>query len=88
MRGLSAVLLLGLAVCQSNVAFAAVAPDLDVQVLDASIADPAPNTVVARGTLDSRFGPFDYRDARLRGGPFWLKLKLAGTTRGLPACPR
>ena len=74
MRGWKAVLLLGLNVCHSHVALASVAPDLDVQVLDASVADPAPHTVVT-GALDSRFGPFSYRDTRLRGGPFWLKLQ-------------
>ena len=74
MRGLTAVLLLGLVACQSNLAFATVASDVDVQVLDASVADPAPNAVVA-GALDSRFGPFNYRETRLRGGPFWLKLQ-------------
>ena len=73
MRGLTGVLLLGLAACHSNVALATVAPNLEVQVLDASVVVPAPHAVVS-GALDARFGPFSYRDTRLRGGPFWLKL--------------
>jgi diguanylate cyclase (GGDEF)-like protein len=70
---LTTVLLLGLAACHSCVALATVATDHEVQVLDASVADPVPHAVVS-GALDSRFGPFSYRETRLRGAPFWLKL--------------
>ena len=74
MRNLLAVLLPVLTASLSSIALAAAEPDFDVQALDASVSDPAPEAVVA-GSLDSRFGAFNYRDARRRGGPFWLKLR-------------
>ena len=74
MRGLVAMLLLSLAACLSSVVLAAAESDLEVQALDASVSDPVPDAVMT-GSLDSRFGPFNYRDTRRRGGPFWLKLR-------------
>lgn len=82
MRGLLAVLLAGLTGCLASVVLATAEPDFEVQVLDASVPDPVPDTVVT-GSLDSRFGPFNYRDTRRRGGSFWLKLQ--STDRAIPS---
>ena len=51
-------------------------PDFDIQVLDATVPVLAPDAVTS-GSLDSRFGHFSFREARHRGGPFWLKLSAA-----------
>ena len=50
------------------------------------MGDPDPATV-ASGSLDSHFEAFNYRDTRLRGGSFWLRLQpMAGATpTGVPA---
>ena len=82
MRNLLAVLLPVLTASLSSAALAAAEPDFDVQALDASVSDPEPDAVVT-GSLDSRFGAFNYRDARRRGGPFWLKLR--STNDWMPA---
>ena len=85
MRNLLAVLLPVLTASLSSIALAAAEPDFDVQALSASVSDPAPEAVVA-GSLDSRFEAFNYRDARRRGGPFWLKLRSTDDWRpaGIP----
>ena len=74
MRGLLTVLLLGLTASVPSVVLAVGESAFEVQALDASVPDPAPSSVTG-GALDARFGPFNYRDARRRGGPFWLKLQ-------------
>jgi len=71
----------------SSIVLAAAEPDFDVQALGASVSDPAPEEVVA-GSLDSRFGAFNYRDARRRGGPFWLKLRSTDDRMPAGAFPR
>lgn len=53
-------------------AFAAAPADFTLAMLDTPTDHPADE--VASGTLDSLFEPFDYRQARQRGGPFWLRL--------------
>ena len=80
-----AVLLSVVAASLSSLALAAAEPDYEVRALDASVSDPAPDAVVT-GSLDSRFGPFNYRDARRRGGPFWLKVRPTDveTSAGIP----
>ncbi|MGQ0836469.1 MAG: sensor domain-containing diguanylate cyclase [Gammaproteobacteria bacterium] len=74
MRGVISVLLLGLAACLSSPVLAATESALDIQVLEASVSDAEAGAVTS-GSLDSRFGPFDYRETRRRGGAFWLKLQ-------------
>ena len=44
-----------------------------VTALPASIGDPTVESV-ASGRLDADFGAYDYREARARGAPFWLRL--------------
>jgi diguanylate cyclase (GGDEF)-like protein len=46
----------------------------EISTLDAERAD-SPMPAVTSGSLDARFVPFGYRDVRLRGGPFWLKVQ-------------
>ena len=70
MRGLFVAGLLG---CALASAASAAAPAFDIAVLDASAADPAP-AEIASGLLAERFGAYDYREARRRAGPFWLRL--------------
>lgn len=70
MRGLFVAWLLG---CTLASAALAAAPAFDIEVLDASAGDPAP-AVVASSALGARFGAYDYRELRRRGGPFWLRL--------------
>jgi hypothetical protein len=84
-RDLSAALLLGLGACLAWAVHAADESVLDVQALDSSVPDPS-IAAVTGGTLDARFGPFSYRDARRRGGPFWLRLQArdAVTPPGIP----
>ncbi len=44
--------------------------------LDPGLAATNPGAqAIASGSLDSRFAPFTYRDARKRGGSFWLSLR-------------
>jgi diguanylate cyclase (GGDEF)-like protein len=74
MQGVLAALLLGMVAWLSSPAHATARPDFEIEALAASVADPMPGSLVS-GALDSRFEPFSYRDVRLRGGPFWLKLK-------------
>lgn len=64
---------------------AAAAPAFDIAILDAAAADPAP-AQVASGAFAGRFGTYDYREARLRGVPFWLRLTARVPTPqgGLP----
>lgn len=72
--GLWAVLAcLGVVAAPGAVAAAAGAP-LAVEVLATELGD-APASAVSAGTLDARFGPFSFREARRRGRPFWLKLE-------------
>jgi hypothetical protein len=49
----------------------------DVTVLPASVGD-APARTVTSGEFDGDFTAFDYREARARGNPFWLKLETRG----------
>lgn len=49
-------------------------PTIEAQVLSPAISNPT-DAAVTTGSLDSRFEPFNYREARLRGGAFWLKLQ-------------
>ena len=87
MRDLLAVLLLSLAACHSSGALATAAPEIEVHVLDASVSNPTSDAVVA-GSFDSRFGPFNYRESRRLGGPFWLKLRSPDSSMpaGIPVC--
>lgn len=57
-----------------------------VTALPASAGDAALESVV-RGLLDREFAEFDYREARGRGAPFWLKLDASSATAvaGAPA---
>jgi diguanylate cyclase (GGDEF)-like protein len=52
------------------------AGDPEISTLDASLAD-SPEAAITSGALDASFVPFKYRDARRRGGPFWLKVQWA-----------
>lgn len=85
MRSLLAGAVLGLAVCFPAAVLSAESP-LEIQVLDVSVVDPTPGAVTS-GSLDSSFGPFNYRDTRRRGGPFWLKLQSLDSSMpaGVPA---
>lgn len=85
MRHLLAVWLLGLVASPANVVVAADAAPLDIAVLDASVANAAPEAVIS-GSLDSSFRAFDYQEARRRAGPFWLKLSATRDFRpaGVP----
>ncbi len=74
MRGLLAGWMIGVAAWLTPALSAAAAPAFDVQVLEASQADP-PSAAVVVGGLDSHFGQFNLRETRKRGGPFWLKLR-------------
>jgi diguanylate cyclase (GGDEF)-like protein len=47
-----------------------------ILVLDASTADPTAAEVTG-GSLDSHFTPAGYREAVVRGQPFWVKLQTA-----------
>jgi len=51
----------------------------EIQALDASGSEPSID-VVTSGSLDSRFGPYDYRELRRHGGAFWLRLRLADSS--------
>src|SRR5262245_65718031 len=46
-----------------------------ITALPASAGDAAAETV-ASGRLDRAFAPYDFREARARGAPFWLRLEL------------
>ena len=74
MRSLLAACLLGLASLLSLEATAAAEPSLDVQVLDPAAPQPSVN-IIASGSLDSRFKPFDYHETRKLGTTFWLKVQ-------------
>jgi diguanylate cyclase (GGDEF)-like protein len=58
----------------------------EIQVLDPAVPDPAAEAVLG-GSLDSSFVSYKFRDARRRGGPFWLKLRSVAdfTAIGAPA---
>jgi diguanylate cyclase (GGDEF)-like protein len=78
---LLAVWLFGLAAILSSVASAAAdapsgaaRPGFHVQWLSAEA--PAPTAArLANGSLDSFFEPYELKDARKAGGPFWLRLQ-------------
>lgn len=74
MRGRRAGRFLGLVMCLAPIALAAAAVP-EVQVLDAAFADPPAESILG-GSLDDHFETFDYRAARRRGSPFWLKLRF------------
>jgi len=63
-----------LAACLSAPLSAAAQTAFAVQLLDASVPDPAAASVTD-GSLDARFHTFDFREARRRQAPFWLKLQ-------------
>lgn len=73
MRLFLAACLLGL---QSFVAASATPAGVEVTVLPADQDLPAAATVTS-GALDTRFGPFKYRDARKSAPAFWLRLQAA-----------
>ncbi|HEV7716134.1 MAG TPA: diguanylate cyclase [Steroidobacteraceae bacterium] len=52
----------------------AVPPAFEITMLDASAPDAEADTVT-HGSLDSRFKPYNFRQARRQGGAFWLKLQ-------------
>ena len=56
----------------------------DIELLDAAGGDAAP-VAVASGSLDAQFGAYRYREARLRGGPFWLRLTARASSPGTGA---
>ncbi len=58
---------------------------LAVTALPASAGDAAVDAVT-NGRLDHEFTDFDYREARARGGPFWLRLEPRSGA-GIPANP-
>ena len=61
--------------CASASAFAKVDDGpFTVTALPASIGDPTVEAV-ASGRLDTDFAAYDYREARERGAPFWLRLE-------------
>ena len=64
----------------------AATPAFDVEILNAPLADPAPADV-AGGALAGQFAAYDYRQARRRGGPFWLRLtaRTPSPADGAPA---
>ncbi len=64
---------MAVSVCVAAPVANAKTPAFDIGILDAASVDPAPRAV-ASGAFDSNFGPYDYREARKRGSPFWLKL--------------
>jgi diguanylate cyclase (GGDEF)-like protein len=77
-RRLLALIGLGLALVAATSASAGVDPasarvDVEATLLAATAGAPAP-AELATGALDGAFGRFDYREARRRGGPFWLRL--------------
>ena len=74
MRQFLAVCLLGLQSFAAGAAPVDAAPDLSMLAASAGDADPA---TVTGGALDGQFGPFDYKAARRRGGPFWIRLRAA-----------
>ncbi len=52
------------------------------QVLARSVAAPT-EAAVTSGALDDSFEPFNYREARGRGGTFWLRLDVAKSSAGV-----
>ncbi len=52
-----------------------------VEALPLEAGDPPP-AAVASGELDSRFGAYVFREARLRGTPFWLRLRADRDAEG------
>lgn len=74
MRDWLLICVLGLTACLSPALAAALQPSFEIQVLDASVWDPAADAVTS-GSLDSHFKPFDFRETRRRGEVFWLKLR-------------
>ena len=83
-RGYLALLLL-LGVLPAPAAMAATAAEpFAVSALPASSATDDTASLLS-GSLDDRFAPFDYRAARARNAPFWLRLKWqAGETGSGP----
>lgn len=82
MRGGFSGVLLGAAAWLASHAVSASETAFDALILDSAAVVTEPDTV-AGGSLDSRFGPFDFRETRRRGGAFWLKLQ--GTEEHRPA---
>jgi len=61
------------------------AGDFDVTMLELAQSN-APAADVVSGSLDSHFGKFSYRDARRKGGTFWLQLRSRAAQPG-PGVP-
>jgi len=74
LRGVLAAWLLSLTAGLWPSVGATAEPAFDIQALEASAAG-ASSSAVTSGALDTRFGPFDFRATRRRGGTFWLKLR-------------
>ncbi len=73
MRGLLSACMLGVAVWFAPTLTDAADVAFQTRVLAASEGDPSVAAVTS-GALDSHFEAFTLREARQRGGPFWLKL--------------
>ncbi len=86
MRGLALAWLGVVLAAWSATPMAETSPLPTVTMLPATVTDPAPADV-SGGLLDRQFEPFDYRAARARGVPFWLRLQApAGhAPSGVPA---
>ena len=80
MRNVWLAYLAAAAACFVAVCASADAP-LRVEALAAGSGEATVEAVTAGG-LDDAFGPFSFREARLRGGSFWLRLPAAPTTPG------
>jgi diguanylate cyclase (GGDEF)-like protein len=78
--GFRSMLRLGMAACLFSYEVSATETALEAQALDASAGLVAPDAF-ADGSLDTRFGAFDFREARRRGGAFWLRLRAEADHR-------
>jgi diguanylate cyclase (GGDEF)-like protein len=85
-RGWVSLLLLGMVTCLTSHAVSASETAFDALILDASAGVVTPDAVTS-GSVDARFKPFDFREARRAGGSFWLKLTATADHRpaGAPA---
>jgi len=84
-RGGLAKGLLGLIACLSATIATADDHPVETRLLETAAGNP-PTADVIGGSLDSRFKPFSYREARRHPGGFWLKLQTAAdpTADGAP----
>lgn len=77
MRGVLVALALGIGLVAGLPQ--ALAQDFEIERLDPAAGDP-PAAAVTSGAYSAQFGDYSYRDARRRGGPFWLRLTALGDT--------